>query len=257
MALQKVLNLYKKSGETPLERIDRFRSKNPEYAEIPMTYAGRLDPAAEGVLVVLSGDECKRKGEYLKLRKGYEGQILFGFRTDTLDLLGVPASSHFQTSKNLKIDAETLERVSKEVVGKQVQKYPRYSSRTVEGKPLWQWTREGADVPRPEREVEVYSFEVLNISDEAAEEILGNVRDIAGKVQGDFRQKEIVSEWSRVLFGVGNEKFPLVKFRTEVSSGTYVRSMASDVGESLGSGAILYSLKRFSVGDYKIEDSVR
>ena len=44
--MDKVLNLYKKRGETPLECIYRFKMVNPEYADKPMTYAGRLDPLA-------------------------------------------------------------------------------------------------------------------------------------------------------------------------------------------------------------------
>ena len=56
-----VLNLYKKVGETPLECIKRFQSDHPEYQGEKMTYAGRLDPLASGVLLVLVGKECKQK----------------------------------------------------------------------------------------------------------------------------------------------------------------------------------------------------
>ena len=58
--MKKILKLYKKEGETPLEAIERFRRKNPEYRNEKMTYAGRLDPMAEGVLLVLAGNECKK-----------------------------------------------------------------------------------------------------------------------------------------------------------------------------------------------------
>jgi hypothetical protein len=45
--MKDVLNLYKARGETPLQRIERFRKENPEYKNIPLSYAGRLDPMAE------------------------------------------------------------------------------------------------------------------------------------------------------------------------------------------------------------------
>jgi len=53
-----------------------------------MTYAGRLDPLAEGLLLVLTGEECKNKEKYLGLDKEYEVDVLFGFATDTYDILG-------------------------------------------------------------------------------------------------------------------------------------------------------------------------
>ena len=86
---QAFLKLDKKSGETPLECINRFKVNNPEYKNDKMTYAGRLDPLASGVLLVLVGEECKNKEEYLKLDKEYELTILFGFKTDSFDILGM------------------------------------------------------------------------------------------------------------------------------------------------------------------------
>ena len=64
MAKKKVLNLYKPQGVTPLELIDRFRQKHPEYKDEKLGYAGRLDPMAEGILLVLVGDENKKRKTY-------------------------------------------------------------------------------------------------------------------------------------------------------------------------------------------------
>ena len=83
--MKKILNLYKEVGETPLERLERFKKDNSEYANEKMTYAGRLDPMAEGVLIVLVGEECLNKEKYLGLDKEYEFEVLFGFRTDTYE----------------------------------------------------------------------------------------------------------------------------------------------------------------------------
>ena len=59
--MKQVLNIYKKAGETPLEAINRFRAANPEYRNVKITYAGRLDPLAEGVLILLAGDAVYEK----------------------------------------------------------------------------------------------------------------------------------------------------------------------------------------------------
>ncbi len=74
---------------TPLELVDRFRERNLKYGGKKMSYPGRLDPMAEGVLLVLVGDENKKMDNYMKLDKEYVAEILIGLSTDSLDLLGV------------------------------------------------------------------------------------------------------------------------------------------------------------------------
>jgi tRNA pseudouridine55 synthase len=86
---QEKIILYKNRGETPLECILRFKKENPDYMNDKMTYAGRLDPLAEGLLLVLVGDECKNKEKYLKFDRKYEVEGTFWFCTDIYDLLGV------------------------------------------------------------------------------------------------------------------------------------------------------------------------
>ena len=85
---KEVIEAYKEVGETPLEVIQRTRIENNIGNDIPITYAGRLAPMAEGLLLLLAGDSVHKKEEFLKLDKEYEFQILFGFSTDTHDLLG-------------------------------------------------------------------------------------------------------------------------------------------------------------------------
>lgn len=70
--------IYKHIGETPLEALERFRREQGIAADVPMTYAGRLDPMAEGLLLILLGEECKNKEKYLGLDKEYEVEVLFG-----------------------------------------------------------------------------------------------------------------------------------------------------------------------------------
>jgi tRNA U55 pseudouridine synthase TruB len=96
------LNIYKKLGETPLEALERTRTEHSIAADVPMTYAGRLDPLVEGQMIILIGEECKNKDAYTKLGKTYEFEILSGVSTDTYDLLGLVTDSDF--SKMLDVE---------------------------------------------------------------------------------------------------------------------------------------------------------
>ena len=70
--LKKVILLNKKIGETPLQALERFRLRHKTYKEVKMTYAGRLDPMASGLLLVLAGEEIKNKEKYLGLDTEYQ-----------------------------------------------------------------------------------------------------------------------------------------------------------------------------------------
>src|SRR3989344_9613864 len=100
--MKNIIVLNKKEGETPLEALENFRPRNKEYKDIKMTYAGRLDPMASGLLLVLVGKEIKNKEKYLALNKEYDFKILFGFATDTYDILGRVTHSKVLTSVGMK-----------------------------------------------------------------------------------------------------------------------------------------------------------
>ena len=156
--MDKVLKLYKEMGETPLNVIERFKEENPEYSEEKMTYAGRLDPMAEGLLLVLCGDEIYNKEKYLGLKKEYEFEVLFGVSTDTGDALGIVGVVESKI-----ISEEVLKEVSKVFVGKRIQKYPDYSSKTINGVPMWKKARLG-DLSNeiPDHEIEVFNLELIS-----------------------------------------------------------------------------------------------
>ena len=81
--------LNKEVGETPLFVLEKFKRKNKFYGNKKLTYAGRLDPMAEGKLLVLVGKNCNKKEKYLDLDKEYEFEILMDFKSDTQDILGI------------------------------------------------------------------------------------------------------------------------------------------------------------------------
>ena len=76
----------KKEGETPLAALERLCRDHGIYEKV--TYAGRLDPMASGLLLVLSGDDVYKKDSMLEHTKTYDFTILLGVATDTGDILG-------------------------------------------------------------------------------------------------------------------------------------------------------------------------
>ena len=154
-------------GETPLECLGRLQTDNPKYEDVKLTYAGRLDPMAEGELLVLVGEECKDKDNYLGLDKEYEFEVLLGFETDTNDILGL-----LQGVQSPKVGREDydvgrhqgkMERFLESIKGKQMQKYPAFSSKTIEGKPMFELAKvgklEGKEIPK--REIEIYEADFI------------------------------------------------------------------------------------------------
>jgi len=237
----KFIRIYKNLGETPLEALERVRFSNPEYAVSPMTYAGRLDPMAEGELLILIGEECKNKEKYLNMDKEYEFEMLFGFKTDTYDLLGISTSREVQKT-------EIEEKIKKDIEnyhGKIIQKYPPYSSKTLGGVPLFQKTKNGEVFDLPERQVEIFESEFLGLREISGEELLGEIKNRVGLVKGDFRQEEIINAWQKNLENKQNEIFTLGKARIVCSSGTYVRSLVHE----LSLPATTFSIKRVRVFD--------
>ncbi len=268
-------------GETPLSALSRLREEKPEYQFLPLTYAGRLDPLAEGLLIILAGDECMKKDEYTALPKEYEVKVLFGFATDTYDVMGlvnqesslgtVFPSAHIISCWKFDLlgpsscarlpGTPCLHSLSKILQEKFTedfeQTYPPYSSRTVNSKPLFQWAREGrlSEIEIPKHKVHVESIDIKKVETITKEKLHKYIKSTIGSVKGDFRQDEILEKWEEVLspeVGPREEDFQVITLTINCGSGTYVRSIANDLGKLLGIPALALHIKRTKIGDYKI-----
>lgn len=257
--MKKVIILNKKEGETPLEALEKFRHKNKAYKDVSMTYAGRLDPLARGLLLILAGEEVKNKTKYLNLDKEYKFEVLFGFATDTHDVLGKVTEDIGREYKDKKELRSAIEEHLPSFLGKIPHKYPMYSSKTIAGVPLYMYAREGIAIEPPKREIQVYRLKILSMRKVDKKKILKEIKQKIDKIWGDFRQKEILRIWERKLtakrkFSKNKDgKFFIVRFRINCSSGTYVRSIAHSLGEAMGTPALAYSIKRTKIGKWKEE----
>ncbi len=281
---EKLYIINKKSGQTPLDCIEELKNTHLQLKHLPLTYAGRLDPLAKGVLIILCGDECLKKDEYLALNKEYEVKILFGFSTDTYDVMGklimTPSKEGFkrssparttdivqsggdlleqdlwkergQTISNPSFDSVT--KILQSFTGRFKQAYPPFSSRTVDGKPLFVWARENKldEIAIPEHEVFVDSIDIIGQETITGAMLSLRIKEMISRVSGDFRQEEILSIWKNNLQDLGEVEFPIIKLRIVCGSGVYVRSIAHELGIALGVPALALEIVRTKVGDYKL-----
>jgi tRNA pseudouridine55 synthase len=251
----KVLNLYKQMGETPAERLERLRMQKPEYAREVLSYAGRLDPMAEGVMITLVGSANKMREAYLDMSKEYVLDILFGFSTDTYDVLG----RIMESGDTHEVSKKAVEQGLNEFRGHVSQEYPPYSSKAVEGKSLFEWARAGTigALVLPRKTITVYDITLEGLYKIKEPALLAYIEHGIEKVHGDFRQEEILEGWKRALQKGGDREFPCATVKISCSSGTYARSIAHGLGQDLGVPALALHILRTKVGDYDASKSLK
>jgi len=251
----KVLNLYKQVGETPRERLERLRVQKPEYTHEVLSYAGRLDPMAEGVMITLVGSANKMRDAYLDMSKEYVFDVLFGFSTDTYDILG----RVMDTGDTTTIHKKTVEKELNEFRGQVAQEYPPFSSKTVEGKSLFEWARAGmiGALVLPRKTVTVYDINLEGMYKIKESLLLAHIETNIEKITGDFRQEEILRLWHRNLRKDGDREFPCATIKISCSSGTYARSIAHTMGQNLGVPSLALHILRTKVGDYEVSKSLK
>lgn len=201
-----ILNLYKPAGPTSHDLVAAVRRLSKQRR---VGHAGTLDPAAAGVLVVCLG-QATRLIEYMAGDdKEYLATVTLGWSTDTYDATGRPTSEPREPA----FGREEIERALVALVGKVKQAPPAFSAIKVDGQPLYRAARAGKAVAAPEREVSIYSLDLL--------------------------------AWDP----------PDVTLYVRCSKGTYVRSIANDLGRRLGCGGHLKHLVRTASGAHRLEDA--
>ena len=239
--------LYKPIGQTPNELIDNYKKENVNAKKV--SFAGRLDPMAHGTMALLVNEECKLHDTYISRDKTYEFEILFGFKTDTFDVLGQLLEFNNPIDFNEKIENINLDNYTKQFN----QEYPPYSSIVVNKKPLWEWSKLGLidTIKIPSKIVEIYEFdEIENDSKidsykDLQKIILNMINSLSETNKPKFRVDSIIKLWN-TFFKTHNITInPIIKkYRTKVSSGTYIRSISNQIGNEIGCGAIALNIRR-------------
>ena len=248
----------KKIGETPLQALERYRADSGIAKEVPLAYAGRLDPLASGTLLILIGDECKNQTAYHKLDKVYQFSVLFGVSSDTYDPLGRLAFCHPPP-----IEISTLRQICHNLQGTITLPYPPFSAKTVNGKPLHTWALEGrlSEITIPVQTSKVYRLQLKKMRYMTAADIykdalsridsIQKVTDPKKALGADFRRADVCADWEVFLKTHGEEMFPIADLHCITSSGTYMRSLAQHLGEQLNVPALAFSIHRSKIGRYQ------
>ncbi len=252
MLKSRMIAIYKPLGATPLQAIKLFVGKNPDCKNKTLSYAGRLDPMAEGLLLILVGEENKKRRELEHLDKEYEFEALLGMNSDTYDILGLVSEP-----STVKIAKTQIEDYIAKNKGKMVQEYPPYSAIRVNGKPLYYWARKGKKVVAPKKEINIIDFKMTGEYRIDSKELFDIVVSRVSSVHGDFRQGKILEKWNEVLKNTTQTQFQIVKFKLSCSAGGYVRGVVQKLGEDLGVGALTYSIKRTKVGNFELKDALK
>jgi len=206
MAANGVLIVDKPAGMTSHDVVARVRRLGGERA---VGHLGTLDPMATGVLPLVLGRMTRLAQFYAAAEKSYEGEIRFGFSTDTYDAQGEPTSD----PQPVALTFEQVSAAAARFRGSIQQTPPPFSAKKIRGVPAYKLARKKEEVELKPIQVEVREFEILGWDGDRA------------------------------------------RFCARVASGTYLRSVAHDLGQLLGVGGHLASLRRTRVGEFGLEDA--
>ncbi len=202
-----VLLVDKPKGWTSFDVVNMVRNR----FNIPKVgHCGTLDPAASGLLVLMLGKFTKLSQKFSGEDKVYQSEILLGTETDSQDMDGkITAEKDYS-----QVTEEQVREVIASFIGRQEQVPPMFSAKKQDGKRLYKLARQGIEVEREAKEINIETIEIDEIN------------------------------------------LPHVKFTVKCSKGTYIRTLAADIGQKLGCGAVLFDLRRTLSGKFYLEDAV-
>ena len=204
-----IININKEKGYTSHDVVAKMRG----ILRIKkIGHTGTLDPDAEGVLPVCIGKATKVVDLIVEKDKTYEAILKLGVVTDTQDMTG----SILRTSK-VDSDLDRVKEVAQGYIGGYHQIPPMYSALKVNGRRLYELARQGKEVDRAPRWVDIHNIQIHDYNPSEDE----------------------------------------VRLRVDCGRGTYIRTLLYDMGEALGCGGSMKALVRTRVGGFSIADALR
>ncbi|UXR77503.1 MULTISPECIES: tRNA pseudouridine(55) synthase TruB [unclassified Staphylococcus] len=180
-------------------------------------HTGTLDPEVDGVLPICIGQATKVSDYVMDMGKTYHAEVTIGVSTTTEDQTGDVIEQRAVDVATLTND--TVDDVLKQFIGVITQIPPMYSSVKVKGKKLYEYARQGIEVERPERQVYIESIQ--------------RVSDVA--------------------YSDGKASFEIV---VTCGKGTYIRTLATDIGKALGYPAHMSRLTRTNSGGFDVAQAL-
>ena len=156
MSFNHILPLWKPVSWTSFDVVKKVRS----IMKIrKVGHAGTLDPFAEGILVVCTGNKTSEVEKIMNKKKEYSGVIFLGARTSTLD----PEGSINEHRKYYRVSSKKLKETKDKFIGRISQTPPKFSALKHNGVPLYKYARKNIEINIPPRYVDVYDFNVEEI----------------------------------------------------------------------------------------------
>lgn len=245
---------------TSFQVVGKLKAALPKKpAKIKIGHAGTLDPLATGLLLVCVGKATK---SILQLQEGdkvYTGTLVLGATTPSFDLEH-PVDRYYPYEH---ITRRLVEEKAQHLTGTLLQTPPLYSAVKIDGRRAYlyardevggtrEWKREKGEerrenpLPTP-KEVTVYSFEITAFRAGKKEN---------GEVRGISENSLLTSHLYKSPLGSVPPQLPQADFRICCGKGTYIRSLARDLGQAIGSGAFLAALRRERIGHYTLDGAL-
>jgi tRNA pseudouridine55 synthase len=210
-----ILLIDKPKGITSFDVIRRLRRAR---GIIKMGHAGTLDPLATGLMILGVGPGTKLLSDFIKLSKEYVANVLVGERRSTGDMEGIVLEEKEVTS----LDRRVVEEVLTSMIGTLELPVSAYSAIKKDGVPMYKRARRAEKTGEVVTDVPIRNMEITHAQLEA-----------------------LTCEGGRCTLTI----------RFSVGSGTYIRSLAEELGRRLGYPATLSDLRRTKVGDFRVEDA--
>lgn len=257
-----IIPVWKKIGESShllAQKVGReIAHKTKDTSHQKATHTGTLDPMAEGIIVVLTGDDRLRKGEFQSWKKKYTFEMLFGISTDSLDLLGLAENQVKKPLNKIEIERK-LQTILPDFLGEQIQVQPAFSAQRVQGKSGFDLAKEGTKFEQNSNTITFFSLRLENTSSVDLSILQKNILQKISLISGNFRQKEITKKWQETFLHLEKNtisQLPLVTITAEVSAKTYVRALVRDLSHTLNIPATTYSIVRTKNGDFTADDII-
>ena len=228
----KIILIDKPSGMSSFGVVARVRRKlRDEFGhKVKVGHTGTLDPFATGLLILLSGKYTKKSGEFLKLDKVYEATIKLGFVSTTGDPEGEICEYSVSGTRRSRPSSRGERAHSR-------QQPPKAPQLNTLKSLLQDFIGEIEQTPP--------KFSAIKINGQRAYKMARAGKDF------EMPSRKVTIYNIEIL----EYEYPILKLRCHVSSGTYIRTLAEDIGEALGTGAYCLELRRLKIGEWDVRDA--
>lgn len=242
-----ITKVWKPYGITSIEFVKKFKNNDNKSIQ-KITCVGKLDPLAQGELIVLTNEDTKKMKECMKLKKRYIFDLIIGIETESHDCL----------SRVLQVGTY-LEDVSKSLSNfieiYNHQQYPLVSSYVVKHKgiknPLWWFYMNGyRNIKLPSKDVKIDNYKIHNIKKISFSSLSKQFSERIGTIKDNLLCESLntqyfIEHWKE-LGEMVDTTHVVIKLEMDVSSGFYVRRFCHDFGKYLNSCGMAHGITRIT-----------